>query len=212
MEQTKDWSELCCWNWTAGDRWWRLRCPGALAARLWPLNFGSVKNYSVGPDVDPPKGRISVVTEAPVSSLLEAPFFGTTACRLLVSHLAWWLTWITFGSPSFPVKLPNLRRGCFLMGCAFPDTPRGGKMWENRQWVCVWWPSKMPTLLVLAGSQGCYMYLKKSLLCLRATDWDCGHTEHTWLSFWFSQLYIFREKKMPKAWWRVSQHEHSSNS
>lgn len=38
-------------------------------------------------------------------------------------------------------------------------------------------------LLVLAGSQGCYMYLKKSLLCLRVTDWDCGHTEHTWLSF-----------------------------
>lgn len=38
---------------------------------------------------------------------------------------------------SFPVKL-NLRWGSFLMGCAFPDTPRGGKMWgEQTMSVCL---------------------------------------------------------------------------
>lgn len=175
--------------------WWKTEVSRGIAARLWPLHFGSVKNYSVGPDADPPKGQILAVTEAPVRSHLEALLWHHSL-QAHSRHLARWLTRITFDLPpslsSFQI---SGRR--FLMGCAFPGYPRGGKMWGRTLMSVCLVTSKMPSLLVLAGSQGCYMYLKKVSYACEPQTGIVG-TEHTWLSFWFSQLYIFRGKKCLK--------------
>lgn len=96
----------------------------------------------------------------------------------------------------FPVSFPNLRL------CISWDPPEEARCGESRQWVCVWRLPKMSSLLVLAGSQSCYVYFKKSLWCLSVPGWGHGHTEHTLLSFWFSQLHIFRKEKMLKHYVR----------
>lgn len=112
-----------------------------------------------------------------LSSLSKAPFSGSNSLAGL-----WWV--ILWGdSPEshsvlfpFPCQLSWSQVGVFsnVLCISWDPPPR-----ESRSWVLVWRPPpKMPNLLVLAGSQGCYAYLKESLWYLSVPDWDCEYTEY----------------------------------
>lgn len=142
---------------------------------------------------DPSRGQNLLVTEIPLSSLLEAPFFGNTAWQVGVSHPMRWLTQITFGSLSLPLSAFQIsvgRRSVFQSAVHFLRPPG-----ESRPWAHVWRPPKMPNFLVLAGSQSCYIYLKKSLQCLSVPDWDCGYTEHICWIFDSAKFIFSGERK-----------------
>lgn len=163
---------------------------GALAARVWPPNSGFVKNYGLwepdGPGADLSKGQILVVTETPPSSLLEAP--------LLWQHSLTGLWWVILRGDSpashffpFPYQLSKSQVGASSnVLCISWDSPPQGRA----DYDCMYGdPPKMPNFLVLAGSQGWYAYLKKSLI-------PVGPRLGLWvprpylLNFWFSQVYI----------------------
>lgn len=166
-------------------------CPRVLAAGIWSPNYRCEENYVCrgpgSPGADLSKGQILVATETSLSSLLEAPFSGSEACQACGESSCCWLIWTFL---PFPVRFPNFRQGWFPMGCVFPETLSGG-----RQCLCIWRYPKTLSLLALEVFQKWLHYiLKQSLWCPSVPGWDSGHTEHTLLSFPFSQLDIFRKK------------------
>lgn len=58
----------------------------------------------------------------------------------------------------FPVRFPNLRVCPFFQWALFSWDPQG----KQNVGKCVWWLSKRQSLLVLEGSQSCYMYFIES--------------------------------------------------
>lgn len=107
---------------------------------------------------------------------------------LLWQHSLTGLWWVSLRGDSpashldlfpFPCQLSKSQVRAFSDGLCIswdplPCSARG----EQTMSACMETPSKMSNFLVLAGSQDCYAYIKKSLWYLSIPHWDCGYTQH----------------------------------
>lgn len=114
-------------SWELNLMWWtvRLRWP----ARVWPPNFGFVKNDGLlgawwswrQPTQGPDLGSDLSSSEFPLGS----PLFGTAAFRLVVSHLAGWLTQSHLELSFLPCHVSKSQAGAFSNGLCISWYPQG---------------------------------------------------------------------------------------
>jgi len=109
----------------------------------------------------------------------------------------------------FPYQLSRSQVGAFsnVLCISWDPPPRG----EQTMSACIETPLKWPNVLVLAGSQGWYAYLKKSLIPVRPRLGLWVPRPYL-LNFWFSQVYIPGGVGQAKALRRVRQYGYLSNA